>query len=93
MAPGTRQLEALQRQEAELRAAVERKKKEVEEYVAERTEYINSLTRGLLMYKHFGLDFESEWDSRGWRCAGCRTNWCMALGRCVSTTWRRVSHT
>lgn len=54
------QLEAARAREAELSGLLKGKKEELKALTAQQGEYINDLTRGVVMYKHLGLDFERE---------------------------------
>ena len=56
----TQQLEAARAREAELSGLLKGKKEELKALTAQQGEYINDLTRGVVMYKHLGLDFERE---------------------------------
>lgn len=53
----------MHQREVELREALEKKRVEVTAFLEQRSDYVNTLTKGLLMYKHFGLDFERESNS------------------------------
>lgn len=55
--------------EAELSGLLKGKKEELKALTAQQGEYINDLTRGVVMYKHLGLDFERAWPALVWtRC-------------------------
>ena len=55
-----KQLEEIRERQEDLKRVLDGKKQELKEMKDKQGDYINDLTRGVLMYKHLGLDFERK---------------------------------